>query len=195
MMGIIKLEYNFMKKVYIVHGWSGAPDANWFPWMKKELDALGIAVEILHMPNADFPQKKEWVEYIHEKIVVPNEEVFLVGHSLGCMAIMCYVASLEQNEKIGGMLLVAGFSRSIGIPYLENFFEAPLDYDAVENHVERCTIITSDDDPYVPIGEGKYLEEKLNGKLIVLNGAGHINKASGFLEFPLGMEQLLQMMQ
>lgn len=184
-----------MKKVFIVHGWSGSPDANWFPWLKDELSALGISADILHMPNTDFPKMDEWVKQLRTCIGVPNEEVFLVGHSLGCMAIMRYLESYGANEKIGGVLLVSGFSRSIGIPYLDNFFEKPLDHEKVKQSVSRITIINSDDDPYVPLAEGKFLEEKLGGKFVVLSNGGHINQASGFVTFPLGLEQLLQMMQ
>ncbi|MFA5986373.1 MAG: DUF1749 domain-containing protein [Parcubacteria group bacterium] len=184
-----------MKKVFIVHGWSGSAQSDWLPWMKDELSAKNISAEVLQMPIADFPQMDEWVKYLHTKIGTPNEEIFLVGHSLGCMAIMRYVESLAENEKIGGMLLVSGFSHSIGIPYLESFFTSPLDYDKVARSVMQKVFINSDNDPYVPLAEGKVLEEKLGGKLIVLNDVGHINQVSGFVTFTTGLEELLTMMQ
>ncbi len=183
-----------MKKVFIIHGWSGSPDSSWFPWLKDELSAQNISAEVLHMPNMDFPKMDEWVNYLHTKIDTPSEETFLVGHSLGCMAIMRYAESLKEGEKIGGMLLVSGFSRSIGIPYLDSFFETPLNYEKVAHVVTHKTFINSDDDPYVPLEEGKLLEEKLNGTLIILNNVGHINQASGFTTFTTGMEELLKMM-
>ena len=147
------------------------------------------------MPNADFPKMAEWVDHLHKKIDVPNEDVFLVGHSLGCMAIMRYVESLSDDQKIGGMLLVAGFSHSIGIPYLEDFFATPLNYQKVRRLVLQKTFINSDNDPFVPFAEGKVLEDMLGGKLITLNDAGHINESNGFVTFAKGMEELLKMME
>ncbi len=184
-----------MQKIFIIHGWSGTPDANWFPWMKDQLIARNIKVEILHMPNTDIPQMDEWMRFMHEKIEKVNEDIFFVGHSLGCMAIMRYAESLTKGEKIGGALFVAGFSRSIGIPYIENFFITPLDYNKVQETIIQKKYIISDNDPYVPIAEGAFLKENLGGELIVLSDAGHINQSSGFVTFQVGLEELLQMME
>lgn len=28
----------FMKRIFIAHGWDGCPEEGWFPWLKKELE-------------------------------------------------------------------------------------------------------------------------------------------------------------
>lgn len=48
-----------MKKAYIIHGWEGRPDSNWFPWLKTELESQGFAVEVPQMPNAAHPKMEE----------------------------------------------------------------------------------------------------------------------------------------
>ena len=45
-----------MKKVFIIHGWDGYPEENWFPWLKKELEDKGFEVFVLQMPDADNPR-------------------------------------------------------------------------------------------------------------------------------------------
>jgi predicted alpha/beta hydrolase family esterase len=184
-----------MKKVFIIHGWSGTPESNWFSWMKRELRSQNIFVEVLQMPEADFPKMNDWIGYMHTKIGVPDEDTFLVGHSLGCMAIMRYAESLVESQKIGGILLVAGFSHSIGIPYLEDFFSTPLDYGRVRDSVMKKTFIHSDNDPFVPMSEGELLKNMLGGSLVVLHDAGHVNESGGFVTFAIGLEELLKMMQ
>lgn len=184
-----------MKKVLIVHGWSGTPESNWFSWMKRELQSQNVIVEVPQMPGADFPKMKDWVDHIHTKIDKPDEEIFLVGHSLGCMAIMRYIESLADDQKIGGILLVAGFSHSIGIPYLDDFFTVPLNYGKVRDAVIKKTFICSDNDPFVPLAEGECLKNMLGGSLIVLHDAGHINESDGFVTFAKGLEELLQIMK
>ncbi|MBU4141279.1 hypothetical protein KKE99_00155, partial [Patescibacteria group bacterium] len=29
------------KRIFIIHGWEGAPESNWFPWLKKQLEKQG----------------------------------------------------------------------------------------------------------------------------------------------------------
>ncbi|MEF3691990.1 MAG: alpha/beta fold hydrolase [Candidatus Moraniibacteriota bacterium] len=182
-----------MKRVFIIHGWGGSPEANWFPWMKKELEKRKISIEVLAMPNTDNPKMEEWLDFMREKIGKIDEDIFLVGHSLGCIAILRYLESLSEGEKVGGALLVAGFSRSINIPELENFFQTPLDYEKVKKSVRQIGAINSDNDYYVPMEEGKILEEKLGAKLVVLHKAFHLNEGNGFFELPTGLEELLKM--
>lgn len=178
------------KKVFIIHGWEGKPDSNWFPWMKTELEKENVEVHVLNMPNADFPKMGEWVEHIQKTIGKTDENVFLVGHSLGGIAILRYLEYLPENEKAGGILLVAGFSESIGIPEIENFFEMPVDYAKVKKSVAKIVIINSDNDPYVPLEQGKIMEEKLGGKFVVMHNAFHINEGEGFFALPTGLEEL-----
>lgn len=182
-----------MKKVFIIHGWGGSPSANWFPWMKEELEKINIEIEVLAMPNTDSPQLKEWLAFMHKKINQPTEEIFLVGHSLGGITILKYLESLRENKKIGGIVLAAGFLRSINIPELENFFADPLDCEKVKKSVNKIVLINSDNDRYVPLEEGEIMKEKLNGKLIILHNAYHINEGNGFFTFPTGLEELLKM--
>lgn len=184
-----------MKRVYIIHGWSGSPDSSWLPWMKTELNARKISAETVRMPNTDFPKVDEWVSAIKKAVGTPDENVYLVGHSLGCMAILRYIESLADGEKIGGMMLVSGFSRSIGISYMDDFFAEPLNYDLVASRADKKVFFQSDDDPYVPMREGKMLEEKLHGKLIILEGAGHVTQSSGFCAFTAGLDALTEMIQ
>lgn len=184
-----------MKRVFIIHGWSGSPDSSWLPWMKEELVSRKVSAEVLRMPNTDFPKADEWVAAIKKAVGTPDEDVYLVGHSLGCMAILRYIESLADGEKIGGMIFVSGFSRSIGISYMDDFFIQSLDYDAISSRVAQKVFFQSDDDPYVPVAEGKFLEERLGGKLIILEGAGHITQSSGFTAFTAGLDALTEMMQ
>lgn len=183
-----------MKKVFIIHGWGGSPEANWFPWLKGELEKISTEVEVLAMPNTDNPQMIEWLEYMKEKIGLPSEEIFLIGHSLGCITILRYLESLEEEAKIGGIILAAGFSRSINVSELENFFESPLDYEKVKRVVKKIVIINSDNDRYVPLIEGEIMQEKLSGKLITLHNAYHLNEGNGFFTFPTGLDELVKML-
>ncbi|EKE07220.1 MAG: hypothetical protein ACD_18C00151G0001, partial [uncultured bacterium] len=40
-----------MKRVFIIHCWSGGPNDDWRPWLKVELEKLGYQVYNLSMPD------------------------------------------------------------------------------------------------------------------------------------------------
>jgi len=178
------------KKVIIIHGWEGSPDSNWFPWLKEKLSSQGDEVFVPAMPNSDFPVMSEWIEKIKEVVGEPTEKVCLVGHSLGAIAILRYLESLSLDQKIGTVVLVAGFSESIGIKEIENFFGLPVDYERVAKSAARFVAVHSDNDPYVPMIQGEILRDKLGAELIVLENARHLNGKDGFTELPIVLEKL-----
>lgn len=182
-----------LKKVFIIHGWEGTPDSNWFPWLASKLEKYGFAVAVLQMPNAARPKMSEWLAHMRKIVGQPDENTFFVGHSLGVIAILRYLESLKTGEKIGGAILVAGFSEPIGIGELENFFAKPLDCEKVKNSADNIIAIHSDNDPYVPLAQGEILRAKLGAKLIVVPNGEHLNVGNGFFEFPLALGEILKM--
>ena len=182
------------KRVFIIHGWGATPYSNWFPFVKAKLNELGFDSDALQMPNADFPVQEQWVSHMQETIGNADENTFLIGHSLGVISILRFIESLPERQKIGGAILVAGFSESLGIiAEIENFFDKPVDYDKIKAQSNNVVVINSDDDPYVPIEKSYILRDKLNAKLIILKGAGHINLGTGNFEFPEVVAELLNM--
>lgn len=181
------------KHIVIVHGYKGEPGSNWFPWLKLKLEDLGHRVDIPSMPQADAPQLIKWVSHLSEVIGQPSEDVFLVGHSLGCITILRYLESLPTSTKIGGIILVAGFSQPIDLIELNNFFETPLDYEKCKLAAERITLINSDNDKHVPLRQGEVMHDWLEAKLIVYNNGGHLNAKAGFSEFPMVLDEIVRM--
>ena len=181
------------KRVFIIHGWEGTPDSNWFPWIKNELEKKDFEVAVPLMPNADFPIMDEWVAHLQKIVEKPDENTYLVGHSLGVAAILRYLESLSAGKKIGGAILVAGVAKSIGIKELENFFTKNFDYGKIKKAVKHMVVVNSDNDPYIPMEHGEILRDKLGAKLIIIPNGEHLNAGNGFFEFPLVFEEVLKM--
>src|SRR4030042_4536491 len=180
------------KRVFIIHGWEGSPDSNWFPWLKKELEEKSSKVFVPQMPNADHPKMDAWLAHLRKIVGKPEENTYFVGDRLGVTAILRYLESLETEEKISGAILVAGVAKSIGIKELENFFINPFDYEKIKSRVENFIVINSDNDPYIPIKHGGILRNKLGAKLIIIPNGEHLNAGNGFFEFPLVLEEILR---
>ncbi|OIO24763.1 hypothetical protein AUJ14_05645 [Candidatus Micrarchaeota archaeon CG1_02_55_22] len=159
------------KRVLLIHGWGGSPKGGWCPWLKKHLELHGFNVESLEMPNPDNPLKEEWVDEI-TAAVGGEQDVVLVGHSLGCPAILRF---LESGGRASACVLVAGFAEDLGIVEIRNFVFKPFDWIAIRSACTRFQVINSQDDPYVPTEQGRLLANKLSAGLRMVSKVKHIS--------------------
>lgn len=167
-----------MKKAIIAHCWGGSSEYCWYPYVRKELESLGFDVSVPNFPDTEEPNLKKWLPVLTSAIGEPNEDTFLIGHSAGSVTILRYLEGLPEGAKIGGMVLVAGFTNDLGMEELENFFKTELDFEKIKNKAKHFVVIQSDDDPYVPMIEADKLEKELNAKKIVKHNMKHFSGAS-----------------
>ncbi len=184
-----------MKRVFVVHGYTGYPNKNWFPWLKSELEKMGVQAVVPAMPHTEAPQLSEWLPYLSAQVGTADEETYLVGHSLGCIAILRYLESLPQVTRVGGVMLVAGFASPIHFQELDNFFATPLDDKKIKMAAKRLVAISSDDDPHVPFVKAEELRDRFAAELITIHNGQHLNEKAGYTEFPLVLDTLKEMMK
>ena len=165
-----------MKRVIIVHCWDGYPDYCWYPYAKKELEANDFEVQVPTFPETGAPKLDKWLPILKEKIGTPDKNTHLIGHSVGCITILRYLESLASGkEKIGSVVLVAGFTDDLGFEELKNFFTTNIDFEKIKQRVGRFTVIHSDNDPYVSLKYGDIFKEKLGANLIIKHGMKHFS--------------------
>lgn len=180
-----------MKKVFIAHGFQGSPSGGWRPWLMAELENKEIYACALPMPNPDAPVVSEWVDEIARVVDMnPNDEICLVGHSLGVPAILRYLEG-NVSKKISKAVLVSGPSEKNGNPKIENFLEAPFNFEVIKNKVDEFYIIHGVNDPVVPFANAETLASELGGKLITVENGGHLNGSSGWRQLPQALEVLI----
>lgn len=146
-------------RVYIVHCWGGHPGYCWYPWLKRELRARGVDAHVPQMPKPDKPQQDAWVAALARAIGTVGPEVTLIGHSAGVPTILRYLQSLQPGTTVGQVISVAGFCSNPGYPELDNFFTTPFDFTAITSHCPKFTVVTSDNDPFVPVSFAKELAD------------------------------------
>ncbi|MBI4057875.1 serine hydrolase family protein, partial [Candidatus Microgenomates bacterium] len=146
------------KRVFIVHGWGGSPQEGWFPWLQTELEKRNFKVYIPPMPDSEHPRMNAWLETLKTAIKTSDEDTYLVGHSVGCITILRYLERLPQDQKIGGAILVGGFTDmgiTVGededIRELKSFFETKVDFEKIREHSSQFVAIHSNNDPYVDL--------------------------------------------
>lgn len=167
-----------MKRAVLVHCWGGNANYAWYPWVKTQLEALGYTVTVPNMPNTDAPQLSTWLPALREAVGSPNDELVLIGHSLGNATIMRYLESLGDYQQVGKVIMVAGFTDQLGFKELENFFATQLNFDKIKAKSKNGFVaIQSDDDPFVSAQYGERIKSELGAKLVIKNGAGHMSGA------------------
>lgn len=183
-----------MKRVFIVHGYTGYPEKNWFPWLKAELEKLNVQVTVPAMPNTESPQFSEWLPHLQKTVGSVDEETYFVGHSLGCPTILRFLEAMPENQKAGGVVLVAGFAEPIHFTELNSFTESEWNDEKIQQSVNKIILINSDNDEHVPLAMGERMRNRFNAELVVLNNAGHINEKSGHTTVPFVLDELKKVM-
>jgi uncharacterized protein len=139
----------------------------------------GYEVVVPSMPETDTPMLSNWLPALREVIGTVDEDLTLVGHSAGVITILRYLEGLREGEKVGAVIMVAGFVDDLGMPELSNFFETPLDLRTIRNTATRFVAISSDNDPFVPLDRGEVLRKELGAKPQVMHLMGHFSGPAG----------------
>lgn len=191
-----------MKKVFIVHGFEGEPNGGWKPWLMSELNKLDIYACSLPMPNPSEPKVEEWVGLINYVVKNPNEEIFLVGHSLGVPTVLRYLESLLNDIKIGGVVLVSGPYKKLEtqnpnskIRKIDNFLETDFNFKKIKVSCEKFVIVHGDNDDSVPFEHALFLSKNLDAKITTVHNGGHLSGHEGFNELPEVLEALKEMIK
>lgn len=180
------------KRVFITHGYTAHSQKHWFPWLKVRLEKEKFSVKVLDMPNSSQPKPEEWLVHHQAKIPELHETDIFIGHSLGCIATLRFLA--QQNQKIAGLILVAGFDQAVpNLPELDVFTAEKLDYSQFVANIPQRTVIASKDDEVIHHGFSEQLAVNLNAKYFVTNGYNHFTERFGVTELPLVLDEVLSM--
>lgn len=188
------------KRVFLIHGWGGYPEEGWRPWLKNELEKRGFEVYVPVMPDTEHPRANAWLKELKNAVGVPNKDCYFVGHSLGCITILRYLETLQEGQKIGGAVLVAGFTdikitidKDEDINEIKTFFEQEVNFKKIKTHCKKFIAIHSDNDPYVPLRYADILKEKLEAKVIIEHNMKHFSGDDGITELPIALNSILKM--
>lgn len=181
-----------MKKVFIIHGLDSSPNKAWRPWLMGELAKQDVWACALPMPGGKDPLCEEWVKTIKREVQC-DDEIYLVGHSLGVRAVLRYLEQLDGI--IEGTVLVSGRFGKTKSDILHSFYEHPLDFEKIKTASKHFAVIHGDNDPNVPYGDGKLLAENLGCELVTIPNGGHLSGKAQCFELPEVLQVLNDMMK
>lgn len=178
-----------MANIFIIHGVGGNPEENWFPWLKKELEALGHNAIVPQFPTPDNQTLDHWFKTLEEykKFITPS--TIFVGHSLG----VSFILNVIEKQPVKAAFLVAGFVGVAGNKFddsMKTFTQRNFGWEQIRKNCKNFVIFHSDNDPYVKVEKADELAEHLGVKVNLVKGAGHLNKAAGYDTFDFLLEQV-----
>jgi len=160
-----------------------------------ELDKQDIYACALAMPDPWEPTPAGWTQEIARQVDQSSQdEIYLVGHSLGVPAILRYLESANNIHGIKGLVLVAGPVTPIGKEKVDRFLNNPFNFDKIKSYNLKIVIVHGDNDPSVPMENANLIKDKLDAELVVVPSGGHLSGHEGWRELPQVLDALNGMM-
>ena len=153
-------------------------------WERERHDCLRVQLGLWSDPI-----RNVWISRIDLAVGAAQGPVVLVGHSLGCHAILWWASLLGENapSNVVGALLVAppDVDRLDADARIERFAPTPKSVLPFPT-----TVVASSDDPWCDADRADELACALGAHFVLLDQAGHINAESGLGAWREGQELL-----
>lgn len=184
-----------MKKVYLIHGFEGSPNGGWRPYLMEELKKHDIYACSLSMPHPGNPLLSEWLSEIKRLVDRDvNDEVYLIGHSLGGTTILRYLE--RYNDKnIKGAILISSPCEDVGYEKILEFVKPDINWNNIKSKINKIAVIHGEDDPVVPVSHAEKIAKELNCDLILIKNGKHLSGHEGFMELPEALKVILEMIK
>jgi len=145
-------------------------------WKDTFQEKIGNEYDVFvpNMPNKTNAQYNEWKIWFEKIIDKLNDNLILVGHSLGGSFLVRYLSENDLSRKIKALFLISTphDDQNLSEPLVE--FNVQLSLERLVKQCPKIYLINSKDDPVVPESElEKYKKELPNAEVIMLENRGH----------------------
>jgi predicted alpha/beta hydrolase family esterase len=168
-------------RAILIHGnGGGKPTDNWLPYLKRELEKIGVKTDAPQFPDADLARASYWIPFLKD-ILKADEKTIIIGHSSGAIAAMKFA---EENQILGSVL-VGAYHSDLGIENekLSGYFDAPWDWESIRKNQKWIIQFASTDDRWIPIAEARYISEHLKTEYYEFSDRGHFGGDREVKEF------------
>ncbi len=156
---------------------------------------LGSAFHVIkpRMPCQDFAQYEEWKLFFERFFDQLEDDIILIGSSLGGIFLAKYLSENTFPKKIGSVYLICPpFDDSLPGEDLVGGFELGDDLSLIEKNCSDVTLLFSKDDDVVPLSHAEKFKEKLpDAKFVIFeskNGHFQIEEFPEIIEMIEGKE-------
>jgi predicted alpha/beta hydrolase family esterase len=157
-------------KVIMIPGNGGcSPADGWYPWVERELSALGLDVINRQFPDSVKARARFWLPFLEE--LGADANTILIGHSSGAVAAMRYA----ETHALLGSVLVGVCHSDLGDAFeaQSGYYAAPWQWQQIRDHQQFVAIYNSTDDPHIPISEARHVAAQLKASYFEFTDRGH----------------------
>ena len=161
------------EKIILIHGndtmrWSYA----WMPWLKAELEKIGLEVIGETFPDSIIAREKYWIPFLKERLNA-DENTVLIGHSSGAVAAMRFA----EKYKILGSVLISPSYTDLGdeLEKESGYFDRPWQWERIRKNQKWIVQFGSTDDPNIPLEEFRHIHQMLKTEYYEFKGRGHFS--------------------
>jgi len=148
-------------------------------WKDTLEENLGPDFEVIapKMPNKINAKYLEWKIWFEKFVPHFEQEVVLVGHSMGGIFLAKYLSENNFPKRIKGLFLVAAPYDEKDTEYPLGDFNLPASLEKITEQAEKVFVYQSTDDPVVPFADfGKYLNQLKTAVSREFKDRGHFNQ-------------------
>lgn len=171
-----------MTQYLIVPGLGNSGPEHWQSYFEKSADNFCR----IEQQEWNTPACETWIKAIDKKVKEFDiSTVILVGHSLGCLAIVHW--ALKFKRKIKGALLVAPSDPEAPHYSFQATGFTPIPLEKLDF---QTIVVASADDIWVSLDRANFFATNWGSRFINIGNAGHINVASGHTNWEEGIKIL-----
>lgn len=173
------------RRLVIVPRWAGNPRSDYYPWLVAALAAQPAppfeTVVVADLPDPGTPRLDSWPPAISALLgddPAVLADTLVLGHSVGCQALLHALAGLPAGARVAGMLAVAGWWRVDNPwPTIVPWQEQIPDLARARAAAPALTVLLSDNDPFTADHQANAAlwRERLGAQIELVPGARHFN--------------------
>jgi predicted alpha/beta hydrolase family esterase len=176
--------------VLTVPGLNGSDERHWQTLWERQRDDCVRA----NLGHWDDPYREDWIRRLDGAVYGCGENVILVAHSLGCMAVAHWAQAYERTaaRQVTAALLVAPCDpeRAHALPPIARFAPVP-----GERLPFPSILVASTNDPFARIDRSRHFAELWGATFVEIGMQGHINSDSDLKAWDYGLELLEELRQ
>lgn len=142
----------------------------WYPWVKRELEKLGITTIAKNMPDAELARKQYWLPFIEQQLGGDKKPI-LIGHSSGAVAALRYL----EDHTLEGAALIGACHTDLGdeTEKASGYYDDEWQWNKIKQHCAWIVQFASQDDPYISVAEARFIHEQLDSEYHEYTDRGH----------------------
>jgi predicted alpha/beta hydrolase family esterase len=179
------------KRAVLLHGTDGLPQENWLPWLKQQLEELGYTVWVPLLPENHSPDRHRYNDFLFNSDWDFTNSL-VIGHSSGAVSILNLLedercphvktgvlagawARLDEADLTEGIKAVFGSAEEVYERFKGLFPPGGFDFKTITSRVNELLFVHSDNDPYCPLDQAKWLAKQTGSELVVVPGGQHFS--------------------